>query len=182
VIRPARSELYAAAALAALTIAAALGLGRVFDEGSFALPVIGAALLPHAVGAIAPRASLVGLVLGLVTFVVVLLYLAWVIAPGSTTYGIPARRRSTCSPAGCRRVDRLPHRARAGAGDRRRADALHAPHATVATTADLLAFRSEATLAALVPSLLLFVFASTLGTTELQTVTTIGYSIVPWCS
>ena len=34
-------------ALAALTIAAALGLGRVFADGSFALPIIGAALLPH---------------------------------------------------------------------------------------------------------------------------------------
>ncbi len=87
--RPARSELYASAALAALTIAAALGLGRVFDEGSFALPVIGAALIPHAVGAIGRWRRWSGLVLGLVTFVVVLLYLAWVIAPGSTTYGIP---------------------------------------------------------------------------------------------
>ena len=50
--------------------------------------------------------------------------------------------------------------------------------AIVAATADALAFRSEATLAAVVPSLLLFVFASTLGTTELRTATTIGYSIV----
>ena len=41
-----RSALYAAAALAALTIAAALGLGRVFADGSFALPIIGAALAP----------------------------------------------------------------------------------------------------------------------------------------
>jgi transglutaminase-like putative cysteine protease len=179
VIRPARSELYAAAALAALTIAAALGLGRVFDEGSFALPVIGAALLPHAVGAIARGRRWSGLVLGLVTFVVVLLYLAWVIAPGSTTYGIPG-------PA---TIDVLARRLSSGWTVFRTG---HAPvpvtdgvlmlcmllTATVATTADLLAFRSEATLAALVPSLLLFVFASTLGTTELQTVTTIGYSIV----
>ena len=49
--------------------------------------------------------------------------------------------------------------------------------ATVAATADALAFRSEATLAAVVPSLLLFVFASTLGTADLRTPTTIGYAI-----
>ena len=41
-----RSGLYAAGALAALTVAAALGLGRVFDNGSFALPIIGVALAP----------------------------------------------------------------------------------------------------------------------------------------
>lgn len=177
--RPARAELSAAAALAALTIAAALGLGRVFDEGSFALPVIGAALLPHAVGAVARWRRWSGVVLGLLTFVVVLLYLAWVIAPGSTTYGIPG-------PA---TIDVLARRLSSGWDVFRTG---HAPvpvtdgvlvlcmllTATVATTADLLAFRSEATLAAVVPSLLLFVFASTLGTTELQTVTTIGYSIV----
>jgi transglutaminase-like putative cysteine protease len=177
--RPARAELSAAAALAALTIAAALGLGRVFDDGSFALPVIGAALLPHAIGAVARRRRWSGVVLGLVTFAVVLLYLAWVIAPGSTTYGIPG-------PA---TIDVLARRLSSGWEVFRTG---HAPvpvtdgvlmlcmllTATVATTADLLAFRSEATLAAVVPSLLLFVFASTLGTTELQTVTTIGYSIV----
>jgi transglutaminase-like putative cysteine protease len=177
--RPARAELSAAAALAALTIAAALGLGRVFDDGSFALPVIVAALLPHAVGALARWRRWPGFVLGLVTFVVVLLALAWVIAPGSTTFGVPG-------PA---TIDVLARRLSAGWDVFRTG---HAPvpvtdgvlmlcmllTATVATTADLLAFRSEATLAAVVPSLLLFVFASTLGTAELQTVTTIGYSIV----
>ncbi len=177
--RPTRADLFAAAALTALTIAAALGLGRVFDDGAFAAPVIGAALLPHAVGAIGRWRRWSVLVLGLVTFVVVLVYLAWVIAPGSTTYGLPG-------PA---TIDVLARRLSGGWTVFRTG---HAPvpvtdgvlmlcmllTATVATTADLLAFRSEATLAAIVPSLLLFVFASTLGTTELQTITTIGYSIV----
>ncbi len=174
-----RSALYAACALAALTVAAALGLGRVFADGSFALPIIGAALLPHAVGAFARGRRWHGGVLTVVTIVVVLVYTALVIAPSSTTYGIP----------GSGTIEALAHRL---------ADGWHvfrtgrAPvpvtdgvlllcmvlTASVAAIADALAFRSEATLAAIVPSLLLFVFASTLGTTELRTVTTIGYSLV----
>ena len=118
--------------------------------------------------------------LTLVTIVVVLVYLASVIAPGEHDLRHPrARARSTRSRTGL--ADGW-HVFRTG----------HSPvpvtdgvlllcmvlTAIVAATADALAFRSEATLAAVVPSLLLFVFASTLGTTELRTATTIGYSIV----
>ena len=174
-----RSALYAAAALAALTVAAALGLGRVFADGSFALPVIGAALLPPAVGAYARARRWPASVLTLVTVAIVVLYLALVIAPSSTTYGIPGS--GTIEALAQRLADGW-HVFRTG----------HAPvpvthgvlllcmvlTAVVAAAADALAFRSEATLAAVVPSLLLFVFASTLGTTDLRTATTIGYALV----
>ena len=53
VTRPARSELYAAAALAALTIAAALGLGRGFIKARSRSLSSAPRLLPHAVGAVA---------------------------------------------------------------------------------------------------------------------------------
>ncbi len=174
-----RSALYAAAALAALTIAAALGLGRVFADGSFALPIIGAALVPHVIGGYARARRWPGYVLTLVSIALVIAYLALVIAPGTTTYGIP----------GSGSVVALAHRLADGWHVFRTG---HAPvpvthgvlllcmvlTALVAASADALAFRSEATLAAVVPSLLLFVFASTLGTTELRTATTIGYSLV----
>ncbi len=174
-----RSALYAAIALAALTIAAALGLGRVFADGSFALPIIGVALLPHLIGAVARARRWHGAVLTLITLAVVFLYVALVIAPSSTTYGLPG--------VGTVKVlaDRL-----ADGWEVFRHGRAPVPvtdgvlllcmvlTAIVAATADALAFRSEATLGAVVPSLLLFVFASTLGTTELRTATTIGYCVV----
>jgi transglutaminase-like putative cysteine protease len=174
-----RAGLYAAAALAALTIAAALGLGRVFADGSFALPIIGAALLPHCIGGFARARRWPGFVLTLVTIALVLVYLSLVIVPATTTYGIP----------GSGSIAALSHRLGDGWHVFRTG---HSPvpvtdgvlllcmvlTAIVAAAADALAFRSEATLAAVVPSLLLFVFASTLGTTELRTATTIGYSLV----
>lgn len=176
---PSRAELYAALALAALTIAAALGLGRVFDGGSFAWPVIGAALIPHAIGLTARARRWNGVVLGVVTAVATLLYLAWVIAPESTTWGVPGP--GTVEVLG-RRLSSGWEVFRTGRAPVPVTDGVlllcMLLTAAVATAADLLAFRSEATLAAIVPSLLLFVFASTLGTTELRTVTTIGYSIV----
>ena len=56
-----RARLVAPFALAALSVVAALSLGRVVDSSRFVLPVIGAALLPHALGALVPLARLVGL-------------------------------------------------------------------------------------------------------------------------
>ena len=47
-----RARFFAPLALAALSAVAALSLGRVVDSSRCVLPVIGAALLPHAVGAL----------------------------------------------------------------------------------------------------------------------------------
>ena len=47
-----RARLVAPLALAALSVVAALSLGRVVDSSRFVLPVVGAALLPHALGAL----------------------------------------------------------------------------------------------------------------------------------
>ncbi|HEY3721998.1 MAG TPA: DUF3488 and transglutaminase-like domain-containing protein [Acidimicrobiia bacterium] len=174
-----RAGVYAASALAALTIAAALGLGRVFADGSFALPIIGAALLPPIVGGVARSRRWPGAVLTLVTIAVVLVYLALVIAPGTTTYGIPGS--GTLSTLADRLGDGW-HVFRTGRAPVPVTDGVlllcMVLTAVVAASADALAFRAEATLAAIVPSLLLFVFASTLGTTDLRTVTTIGYALV----
>jgi transglutaminase-like putative cysteine protease len=173
-----RSTLYAAGALAAVTVAAALGLGRVFDDGAFALPVIGAALLPHLVGAVARWRRWPPLAVGLLTAGGLVLYAALVIAPESTTYGIPgpgtaeALARHLSDGWEVFRTGRAPVPVTDGV-------LLLCIVLTtlVGACADWLAFRAEATLAAIVPSLLLFVFASTLGTDDLRTATTIGYAI-----
>ena len=47
-----RARFVAPLALAALSVVAALSLGRVVDSSRFVLPVVGAALLPHALGAL----------------------------------------------------------------------------------------------------------------------------------
>jgi len=47
-----RARVIAPLALAALSVVAALSLGRVVDSSRFVLPVVGAALLPHALGAV----------------------------------------------------------------------------------------------------------------------------------
>ena len=54
-----RARVVAPFALAALSAAAGLSLGRVFDSGRFVLPVLGAAVLPHAIGALARAAPVV---------------------------------------------------------------------------------------------------------------------------
>ena len=46
-----RARFFAPLALAALSAVAALSLGRVVDSSRFVLPVLGAALLPHVLGA-----------------------------------------------------------------------------------------------------------------------------------
>ena len=47
-----RARFLAPLALAALSVVAALSLGRVVDSSRFVLPVVGAALLPHTLGAV----------------------------------------------------------------------------------------------------------------------------------
>ena len=85
-----RARVVAPFALAALSAAAGLSLGRVFDSGRFILPVLGAALLPHAIGALARSAAVVGAV-GLGLAVVALAALRGVGAGGTRrrTFGIP---------------------------------------------------------------------------------------------
>jgi transglutaminase-like putative cysteine protease len=172
-----RARDLAALALAALSAAAALSLGRVFASAEFALPVVGAALLPHALGIAGRRfgwsvpVAILASALGLVVYAVV------VVEPGSTWFGIPT--------AGT--VDAIADRLERGYDELRTA-VVPAPVtdgalllAVIATwvmaqTADLLAFRRDATIAAVGPGLALFIWASTLGTTDLRGRTTLGFA------
>ena len=83
------STALATLALAALSIAAVLTLGRVFQSGRFVLPVVGAVLLAHALGFVARTRgwSLVDALSLSMTGLAV--YLIWVLAPHTTLYAIP---------------------------------------------------------------------------------------------
>ena len=173
-----RTSLVAAAALCAVTITAALALARVFADGSFALAVIFAAVIPHAIGLVSRRRRWSDGVTVLITFVAILLYVAWLFAPHTTAYGTPL-------PGTLQRLADLLangwHVFRTGIAPVKATDGVVllcvVITAVAATVADGVAFRADATIGALVPSLLLFVFASMLGTKDLRTVTTLAYIV-----
>jgi transglutaminase-like putative cysteine protease len=165
-------------ALAALSTAAVLTLGRVFESGRFVVPVVGAVLLAHLLGFLARTRGwslLDALSLSMSGLAV---YLIWVLAPHTTLYGIPT--------ADTFRVlaDRL------GDGVHELRTAVVPAPATngaillsviaawvMAATADALAFWRRATIGAIAPALALFVWASTLGTDTLATGTTAGFFV-----
>jgi transglutaminase-like putative cysteine protease len=173
-----RARVVAPFALAALSIAAALSLSRVLDSGRFVLPVIGAALLPHAIGALARRLRWSTLIwLGLMV-VALDAYVVWILVPSTTWLGIPTSDT----------LDTIGQLLRDGWNLLRSAPApapvtdgtiLLAVLATwtVAAVADWLAFRRNATLAACAPALVLFVWSSTLGTSDHQTLTIAGFAV-----
>ena len=167
-----------ALALAALSTAAALTLGRVFASGRFVLPVVAAVLLAHLLGFVArtrgwPLVDALSL-----SMTGLAVYLIWVLAPHTTIYGIPT--------ADTFRV--LADRLRDGVHELRTA-VVPAPATNgsivlsalvvwvMAAAADALAFWRRATIGAVAPSLALFVWASTLGTDSLATRTTAGYFV-----
>ena len=169
----ARARAFAPLALAALSAAAGLALGRVFDSGRYVAAVLAAAVLPHALGVLARRlrwpawATAALVVGGLAGFVV------WALVPSTTWFGVPTGTT----------IDTIGRELRGGWHVLRTA-AAPAPVTdgtrllavlvtwTVAGVADWFAFRRNATLAAVAPALVLFVWACTLGTSgsELLTV------------
>jgi transglutaminase-like putative cysteine protease len=163
-------------ALAALTAVAALSLGRVVDSSRFVLPVLGAALLPHAIAAAVrarrrpPWLTLVLSVLALVAYVVL------VLEPAVASTGLP----------GTHTWSTLHHQLSGGWTLLRNAPA-PAPTTDgaillavlmvwcMATLADWLAFVRRTALAALGPALVFFVWTSTLGTDDLRLVLTAAF-------
>lgn len=165
-------------ALAALSAAAVLTLGRVFESGRFVVPVVGAVLLAHLLGFVARTRgwSLVdALSLSMSGLAV---YLIWVQVPHTTLWGIPT--------ADTFRV--LAERLGDGVHELRTA-VVPAPATNgaillsvlvgwvMAAMADALAFWRRATIGAVAPALAVFVWASTLGTDSLATRTTAGFFV-----
>ena len=173
-----RARLVAPFALAALSAVAALSLSRVVDSSRFVLPVLGAALLPHALGALARRRNWsvwIGVALtlvGLAVFVVVVLEPSITSAglPGTDTWHIIDRQLT----GGWHLLRTAPTPAPTTDGA-----ILLAVLAVwcMAAFADWLAFGRQATLAAIAPALVFFVWTSTLGTSEARVLLTVGFCV-----
>ncbi len=171
-----RAHDLAAVALATLSAAAALSLGRVFASASYVLPVVGAAVLPHALGLVARRRDWRTVLTLAVSVAGAILYTVWVVEPSTTRFGLPTLDS----------LDAFGRDLEAGYDELRTA-VVPAPVTDgalllavlttwlVAQTADLLAFHRDATVAAVAPPLALFLWAATLGADELQLRTTIGF-------
>jgi transglutaminase-like putative cysteine protease len=167
------SSALTALALAALSVAAVLTLGRVFASGRFALPVIAAVLVVHLLGFAArtrrwPLIDALSLWTGALA-----VYLIWVVAVHTTAFGLPTAETFRVL------ADRL------GDGIHELRTAVVPAPATdgaivlcvmvawiMAAAADALAFWRRATVGAVAPALALFVWASTLGSDALATRTT----------
>jgi transglutaminase-like putative cysteine protease len=151
-------------ALVGVTASAAIGLIRVFSNGSFILPVLIAVVFSHVVASAGRHLGLRPTLAGLVSALGVLLVTALVVEPGTTTAGLPLV--GTWSALG-----RDLHEAW------RRFDVVRAPTPLVpgflaaaacgaglaAALADGLAFRARARFEALAPSFTLFTVGALLG-------------------
>lgn len=164
-------------ALAATSVAAALSFSRVFRYGSFAPALLGAAVLPHAIGALGRKRRWPGPVTLVLGAVGLLVWAAWTTALRSTSFGAPGwgavqqLARNLENGWQIYRTGRAPIPVSAGV-------VLLVVSLTwlVATAADRLAFSHDASIGALVPALLAFVVASTVGTPGLRTVTTLAFA------
>ncbi len=173
-----RARGIAPVALAALSTAAALSLGRVFDSGRFVVAVVAAAVLPHVIGVIARRRSWSAAVTVTLTVIALAAFVVWALVPSTTWLGLPTG--ST--------IETLERQLRGG-WHVLRTEPAPAPVTggtrllavlvtwTIATVADWIAFRRHATLAAIAPALVLFVWASTLGSSDHETVTVAGFAV-----
>ena len=163
-------------ALAMLSAATAVAFDRVFRDGSYLLPALGAAMIPHAIGWLGRRRRWHPVTPIVVSLLALGIYATW-IAVGSTTFlGVPGPDTPHALATTIRegwdvlRTGVAPVTATTGA-------VLLTVVALwiMATSADALAFAGEAPLGAIVPSLVVFVVASSLGPHELGVWTTALY-------
>jgi transglutaminase-like putative cysteine protease len=167
-----------AAGLAAVSVTAGLTFSRVFANGSFALPVIIAAGLPHAIGVLGRSRRWRNALIVVATVAALFVFATVTYASKHTTLLVP-------SPTSTRD---LWHLLGDGWSVFRGGHAPVDPTSgvqllcvaavgVVALLADQLAFARRLGLGAIVPSLLLFVVAATLGTTDLRFITTVAYVV-----
>lgn len=155
----------ATAALAVLTLAVALGFGRLFADARFVGPIVLAALTGHGLAWETRRRGLGTPVAALATVTGVCLVAVWTVLPHTTAYGIPGTET-------VRQAAEELARAQQDFG-RVVAPARVLPGFVLATAlavgiaafmADWAAFRIHATFEACVPAFTLFLFTAALGT------------------
>jgi transglutaminase-like putative cysteine protease len=165
-------------ALAALSAVAALSLGRVVDSSRFVLPVLGAALLPHALGAVVRWRGWSVWIGWALAAVGLPIYVVVALETSTTSFGIPGgdtwRAVETQLSGGWHLLRTAPAPAPATDGA-----ILLAVLAVwcMAVLADWLAFGRHTALAALSPALVFFVWTSTLGTDDAQLLLTAAFCV-----
>ncbi|MBW3557937.1 MAG: DUF3488 domain-containing protein, partial [Actinobacteria bacterium] len=152
-------------ALTALTLAVAIGFGRLFTGAGFLGPVVLATLASHATAWWCRRRRIPTAAAGAATITVAALVGAWTILGHTTAYGLP-------TPATLGAAVEALASAR-GAFSVVKAPAAVLPGFVLATVlalgisafmADWAAFRLRATFEAIIPSFTLFIFTAALGT------------------
>jgi transglutaminase-like putative cysteine protease len=173
-----RARFLAPLALAALSAVAALSLGRVVDSSRFVLPVLGAALLPHLIGAVFRRRNWSVWIGVAATLVGLAVYIVLALEPSTTTLGLPgadtwhALDQQLTNGWQLLRTAPAPAPATDGA-------ILLAVVAVwcMASIADWAAFRRQAALGAISPALVFFVWTSTLGTSDSRVLVTAAFCV-----
>ena len=166
-----RSTAFAPLALAALTVVAALSLGRIFASARWVTPVVIAVLLPHALGWLGRRTRRPAWLVLLLSaaLLVVFLFVRVATTPHATSL---VQALGDQLDAGWQLVRTAPAPAPATNGA-----ILLACIAVwvMAALADWLAFTRRATLGAVAPALVFFVWTSALGTTDDRILTTAAF-------
>ncbi len=165
-----------AGALGLVSVATALGFGRIFSGAGFVGTLLAAAAIPHLVGGFARiRRWSTALTMALTTALTALV-LVEIVAGETMAYGLPTATSAR----------RIGHLLDAGWSVFRTGVAPVAAHrgvvllcaiavAACATAADAIGRRDDTTVGALGPTLVLFVLTGTLGSGDLRVPTTIGY-------
>lgn len=151
-------------ALATLSAVTAIAFDRVFRDGSYLLPALGAAVIPHAIGWLGRRRRWHVATPIVVSALTLGLYVTWTAVGSTTVFGLPGPDTPHAFITTLR-----------DGWDVLRTGVAPVPATTgavlltviglwvMATSADALAFAGEAPLGAIVPSLVVFVVASSLG-------------------
>ncbi len=163
-------------ALAVLSASTAVAFDRVFRDGSYLLPSVGAAVIPHAIGWLGRRRRWRALTPIVVSLLALALYATWTAAVSTTFFGVPGPDTPRAIAAAFTDGWAVLATGVAPVGATTGAVLLTVVALwLMATSADALAFGGEAPLGAIVPSLLVFVVASSLGRQELGRWTTALY-------
>ncbi len=175
--RPTTNEAFTrAGALGLVSVATALGFGRIFSDAGFVGPLLVASVVPHFVGGVARIRRWSTSLTTALTVAITTLALAAIVAGETTAYGIPTVTTAR----------RIGHLLDVGWSVFRTGVAPVAPHrgvvllcaiavAACAAAADAIGRREETTVGALGPTLVLFVLTGTLGSGDMRVPTTIGY-------
>ncbi len=160
-LAPALAEM----SLALVTVAAVAGLTRLFADASFLPTVVAAALAGHVVAAVVRRRGLHPLLAAAVSGIGLMLFVAWVIEPHTTTLGIPGPTTWEAVSTDIRTAwQRFGDVVAPAPVTRGFVLACSVGAWLAASLADLFAFRVRARFEAIVPSFTLFLFGAMLGT------------------